>query len=141
VMLLGHNDGFTADKIMRATITFNRFGPNLVERMPRGRFGYFHVANNHYHGWEQYAIGGSANPTFRSEGNRFVASDNPQTKQVTKRETSGGSGWNWRSINDMFVNGAYFVPSGEGTCAPYYSHTERFTVYEAALVPLITADA
>ncbi|GLJ05027.1 hypothetical protein SUGI_0009720 [Cryptomeria japonica] len=141
VMLLGHNDGYNADKIMRATIVFNRFGPNLVQRMPRGRFGYFHVANNDYHAWESYAIGGSANPTFRSEGNRFIASDNPYTKQVTNREAGGGSGWKWRSVNDMFVNGAYFVPSGKGTCAPYYSSNERFKVYEAALVPFLTADA
>jgi pectate lyase len=34
-MLLGHNDKFTADKIMKVTIAFNRFGAGLIERMPR----------------------------------------------------------------------------------------------------------
>lgn len=34
-MLLGHNDGFVADKIMKVTIAFNSFGPGLIERMPR----------------------------------------------------------------------------------------------------------
>ena len=34
-MLLGHNDNFTADKIMRITIAFNHFGADLVQRMPR----------------------------------------------------------------------------------------------------------
>ena len=32
-----------------------------------------------------YAIGGSANPTIFSEGNYFVASDDPSKKQVIKR--------------------------------------------------------
>lgn len=35
VMLLGHNDNFSADKNMRVTIAFNRFGAGLIERMPR----------------------------------------------------------------------------------------------------------
>lgn len=35
VMLLGHNDDFTADRVMRVTIVFNRFGAGLIERMPR----------------------------------------------------------------------------------------------------------
>lgn len=44
------------------------------------RFGYCHVVNNDYpSGWGMYAIGGSEDPTFLSEGNRFVASD---TKEV-----------------------------------------------------------
>lgn len=34
-MLLGHNDKFFADKIMKVTVAFNRFGKGLVERMPR----------------------------------------------------------------------------------------------------------
>lgn len=31
-----------------------------------------------------YAIGGSANPTINSQGNRFVAPDNPNAKEVVK---------------------------------------------------------
>jgi pectate lyase len=34
-MLLGHNDAYSEDKVMRVTIVFNRFGAGLVERMPR----------------------------------------------------------------------------------------------------------
>ncbi|KAJ6743964.1 PECTATE LYASE 16-RELATED, partial [Salix purpurea] len=73
VMLLGHNDGYTADKVMKVTVAFNRFGSGLIERMPRVRFGYAHVANNRYDEWQMYAIGGSANPTIFSEGNYFIA--------------------------------------------------------------------
>lgn len=35
VMLLGHQDGYTADKVMKTTVAFNHFGPQLVQRMPR----------------------------------------------------------------------------------------------------------
>lgn len=34
-MLLGHQDGFTDDKIMKVTIAYNHFGRGLGERMPR----------------------------------------------------------------------------------------------------------
>lgn len=48
----------------------------------RCRHGYFHVVNNDYTHWEMYAIGGSANPTINSQGNRFVAPDDRFSKEV-----------------------------------------------------------
>ncbi|CAN1312819.1 Probable pectate lyase 5, partial [Linum perenne] len=71
VMLLGHNDDYTRDKIMQVTIAFNHFGEGLVQRMPRCRHGYFHVVNNDYTQWQMYAIGGSAAPTINS-GDLFL---------------------------------------------------------------------
>ncbi|KAL5058672.1 hypothetical protein RYX36_030276 [Vicia faba] len=56
--------------------------------MPRCRHGYFHVVNNDYTHWEMYAIGGSANPTINSQGNRFVAPDDRFSKEVTKHEAA-----------------------------------------------------
>ncbi|KAM6602006.1 hypothetical protein CsatA_021615 [Cannabis sativa] len=143
VMLLGHNDAFTADKAMKVTIVFNHFGPGLIERMPRVRFGYAHVANNRYDQWKMYAIGGSANPTIFSEGNYYVASTtNPYSHQVTKREPqSGWKNWKWRSSKDVFKNGAYFVQSGWGSCNPYYTPTQSFKVAQGAMVPVLTAYA
>ncbi|KAG9447610.1 hypothetical protein H6P81_013738 [Aristolochia fimbriata] len=82
VMLLGHNDGYKADKVMKVTIAFNHFGPGCVERMPRVRYGYAHVVNNRYDEWRMYAIGGSANPTILSEGNYFIAPDENGNKQA-----------------------------------------------------------
>ncbi|KAL9346973.1 hypothetical protein Peur_061826 [Populus x canadensis] len=141
VMLLGHNDGYTADKVMKVTIAFNRFGSGLIERMPRVRFGYAHVANNRYDEWQMYAIGGSANPTIFSEGNYFLAR-NGNSKQVTKREAKNGwTNWKWRSSKDVFMNGAYFVQSGYGSCAPLYSKTQSFTVAPGSLVPALTSGA
>ncbi|KAL7091477.1 hypothetical protein ACP275_12G108500 [Erythranthe tilingii] len=120
VMLLGAHDNSTKDTIMQVTVAFNRFGKGLVQRMPRCRWGFFHVINNDYSKWLMYAIGGSSNPTIISQGNRFKASDNPFTKQVTKRESteSEWKKWQWRSEGDKFVNGAYFRESG-----PKIKHT------------------
>lgn len=51
--------------------------------MYRVRFGYAHVANNRYDEWKMYAVGGSANPTIFSEGNYFIAPNNPDSKEVS----------------------------------------------------------
>jgi len=115
VMLLGANDGYGEDKIMQATVAFNRFGKGLIQRMPRCRWGFFHVVNNDYSHWQLYAIGGSAHPTIISQGNRFKASNGPFTKEVTKRDYADKSewmNWRWRSEGDKFMNGAFFVESG-----------------------------
>ncbi|RVX07983.1 putative pectate lyase 16 [Vitis vinifera] len=142
VMLFGHDDHFTADKVMSVTVAFNHFGTGLVQRMPRVRFGYAHLANNKYDEWEMYAIGGSANPTILSEGNHFTAPDNANAKEVTKREVkSGWKNWKWRSSKDKFVNGAYFVQSGWGSCAPLYSRSQAFSVADGSMVPALTSDA
>lgn len=64
------------------TIAFNHFGEGLVQRMPRIRRGYVHVVNNDFTHWQMYAIGGSANPTINSQGNRYTAPDDPNLKEV-----------------------------------------------------------
>lgn len=122
VMLLGHNDKYLPDSGMQVTIAFNHFGEQLVQRMPRCRRGYFHVVNNDFTEWQMYAIGGSANPTINSQGNRYTAPTDPSSKEVTKRvDTDEGSwsGWNWRTDGDEMVNGAFFVPSGAGATTQY----------------------
>ncbi|CAL1397574.1 unnamed protein product [Linum trigynum] len=142
VMLLGHNDKYKEDKIMKITIAFNHFGVGCIERMPRVRFGYAHVVNNRYDEWQMYAIGGSANPTIFSQGNYFIAPDQPYAKQVTKREVkSGWKQWKWRSSGDVFQNGAYFVQSGYGTCAPPYTGSQSFKVAPGSMTPALTASA
>ncbi|KAM0944593.1 putative pectate lyase [Dioscorea sansibarensis] len=141
VMLFGHKDGFVADKKMKVTVAFNRFAHDLIQRMPRVRNGYTHVANNRYDKWEMYAIGGSSDPTILSEGNYYVAPDNPALKQVTKREAGGWKNWKWRSTEDYFLNGAYFVQSGWGNCAPAYLPSQKFTTFDGKMVPFLTANA
>lgn len=82
VMLFGASDSYDGDKIMQITLLFNHFGKRLIQRMPRCRYGFFHVVNNDYTHWEMYAIGGSKHPTIISEGNRFTAPDDNNAKEV-----------------------------------------------------------
>ncbi|GAA0174622.1 lyase [Lithospermum erythrorhizon] len=115
VMLLGGSDGYGEDSIMQVTVAFNRFGRGCVQRMPRCRYGFAHIVNNDYSQWKKYAIGGSAQPTIVSQGNRFKASDDINLKEVTHRDYSEESewkNWQWTSEGDLFLNGAFFVPSG-----------------------------
>ncbi|CAJ1975253.1 unnamed protein product [Sphenostylis stenocarpa] len=116
VLLFGATNTFSGDKIMQVTLAFNHFGKGLVQRMPRCRWGFFHIVNNDYTRWLMYAIGGSQHPTIISQGNRFVAPDDRNAKEVTKRvhaPESEWKNWNWRSEGDILVNGALFVESGK----------------------------
>ncbi|VFQ86296.1 unnamed protein product [Cuscuta campestris] len=143
VMLLGHSDSYSKDKDMQVTIAYNHFGEGLIQRMPRCRFGYFHVVNNDYTHWEMYAIGGSSNPTINSQGNRFLAPTNPFAKEVTKRvNTSNGvwEGWNWKSEGDLMLNGAYFTPSGSGASSTY-AKASSLAAKPSSLVGTLTYDA
>ncbi|GAB4827769.1 hypothetical protein Ancab_034655 [Ancistrocladus abbreviatus] len=115
VMLFGASDKDPRDEIMQATIAFNHFGKGLIQRMPRCRFGFFHVVNNDYTHWEMYAIGGTSHPTIISQGNRFIAPPDPKAKQITNRNNVVGEdwrSWTWRSEDDLMLNGAYFIESG-----------------------------
>lgn len=109
----------------------------------RVRYGYAHVANNRYDQWLMYAIGGSADPTILSESNYFVASNDAHAKEVTKREVTpaGWKNWKWRSTGDVFLNGAYFMPTGYGSAAPNYLKTQYFAAAAGSLVPALTSDA
>ncbi|KAL3628074.1 hypothetical protein CASFOL_028176 [Castilleja foliolosa] len=142
VMLMGHSDSYTQDKIMQVTIAFNHFGEGLMQRMPRCRHGYFHVVNNDYTHWEMYAIGGSASPTINSQGNRFLAPNSLFAKEVTKRVNldSNAKNWAWQSRGDVFQNGAFFIASGAGASSSYARATST-VARPARLVRIMTRDA
>jgi len=62
---------------------------------------------------------------------------------VTKRvDTAEGqwSGWNWRTEGDMMVNGAFFVPSGEGM-EEIYDKASSTDPKSSALVDALTQNA
>jgi len=103
-ILLGASDDFQEDKKMQVTLAFNRFGKEITQRLPAIRFGFAHVVNNDYIHWKMYAIGGLKGPTILSQGNRFTASDNPNTKEVTKRmaKYDEWKNWIWRSEGCIF---------------------------------------
>ncbi|KAL2904362.1 putative pectate lyase 7 [Bienertia sinuspersici] len=110
VFLFGASDDHFEDRKMQITIAYTHFGKGLVQRMPRCRWGFFHIVNNDYTHWLMYAIGGGTNPTILSEGNRFIAPPDPRAKEVTHRQIPD-SPWDsgtWISKGDMLVNGATF---------------------------------
>ncbi|XP_047327891.1 probable pectate lyase 8 [Impatiens glandulifera] len=143
VILLGHSDSYTRDKIMQVTIAYNHFGEGLIQRMPRCRHGYFHVVNNDYTHWKMYAIGGSAQPTINSQGNRFLAPLNPNAKEVTKRidhDKHVWKKWNWRSEGDLLLNGAFFTPSGAGAAASY-ARASSLGAKSSSLISTLTSQS
>jgi pectate lyase len=147
VMLLGHDDGELTDRRMRVTVAFNRFGPNVNQRMPRIRHGYAHVVNNFYDGWRDYAIGGSMGPSVKSQGNLFVASTLDNAK-VTRRMPSaagdvvaaGKDDWHWHSVGDSFENGAFFKQMGNRV-RPNYNRHQAFPAASSGEVRSLTKDA
>ncbi|CAA7409969.1 unnamed protein product [Spirodela intermedia] len=115
VMLFGAHDENSEDAVMQVTVAFNHFGRGLIQRMPRCRWGFFHVLNNDYTHWQMYAVGGSQHPTIVSQGNRYIAPADINAKQVTKRDYATEDQWRqwtWRSEGDLLMNGAFFVQSG-----------------------------
>ncbi|KAI9075215.1 hypothetical protein K1719_042824 [Acacia pycnantha] len=115
VMLFGGGEVYRQDKVMQVTVAFNHFGNGLIQRMPRCRYGFFHVVNNDYTHWIMYAIGGSSAPTILSQGNRFIAPNNDVTKLITNRVGTpppAWKDWQWQSEMDQLDNGAVFVQSG-----------------------------
>ncbi|KAH1264495.1 putative pectate lyase 3 [Glycine soja] len=141
VMLFGASDSYDGDKIMQITLAFNHFGKRLVQRMPRCRYGFVHVVNNDYTHWEMYAIGGSKHPTIISEGNRFIAPNNVYAKEITKREYSPEQewkNWQWRSINDEYMNGAFFREGGSQITDRPFSRQDMITAKPGSYVGRLT---
>ncbi|XP_071695387.1 pectate lyase 2-like [Rutidosis leptorrhynchoides] len=145
VLLLGADDSHSEDKNMRVTVAYNRFDEGCTQRMPRCRFGFFQVVNNDYNKWKMYAIGGSASPTILSQGNKFLASDDKNTKQVTQRNYASEAewkNWNWRTdSNDVFENGAYFVDSGSDPTLTPEQQQGMIPVEPGSNVPQLTSGA
>ena len=141
VMLFGASDGYAGDQKMQITLAFNHFGKRLIQRMPRCRYGFVHVVNNDYTHWEMYAIGGSKHPTIISEGNRFIAPYNVNAKEITKREYTPDAewkSWQWRSINDLYMNGAFFVQSGTELTKMPFSNNDMMTAKAGTYVGVLT---
>ncbi|KAG4110791.1 hypothetical protein ERO13_D13G068700v2 [Gossypium hirsutum] len=141
VLLFGASDTYVADEKMQITVALNRFGKGLVDRMPRCRLGFFHVVNNDYTHWFMYAIGGSSHPTIISQGNRYIASSIYVTKQVTSRgylSLEQWNKWNWVSQGDHFMNGAYFITSGDPNASKLFGAEKMMPFQPGRLVPKLT---
>ncbi|CAA7397239.1 unnamed protein product [Spirodela intermedia] len=128
VMLFGASDMYPDDAIMQITVAFNHFGRGLVQRMPRCRWGFFHVLNNDYTHWLMYAIGGSQRSTIISQGNRYIAPPDERAKET----------WKWRSEGDLMMNGAFFVQSGQPGRPSKYSNKDMIKAKPGTFVTRLT---
>lgn len=67
--------------------------------------------------------------------------------KVTKRIKDGGadfedwSNWNWQSAGDLFLNGAFFTPSGAPSTSQVYDKVASLDARPASMVPTMTRDA
>ncbi|XP_019186377.1 PREDICTED: pectate lyase-like [Ipomoea nil] len=128
VLLFGANNEDSIDKRMQITLAFNHFGKRLHQRMPRCRWGLFHIVNNDYTHWEMYAVGGSSGATIISQGNRYIAQPGENFfKEVTHRDCPDDSWkkWTWVSSGDVFMNGAFFTPSGDPKGVEKYGYRDN----------------
>ncbi|KAJ9551101.1 hypothetical protein OSB04_015146 [Centaurea solstitialis] len=141
VMLLGGADANTQDQNMKVTVAYNVFGPGCVQRMPRVRFGFFQIVNNCYDKWKMYAISGTMKPTILSQGNKYVAPDDPNAKQVTMRQANDPEVGVWKSTGDLFENGAAFTDSGGEPKLTPEQQGGMIAAEPAASVPALTKDA
>ncbi|CAH9077716.1 unnamed protein product [Cuscuta epithymum] len=90
-----------------------------------------------------YAIGGSANPTINSQGNRFLAPDDKFSKEVTKHEDAGEGeweNWNWRTEGDLMMNGAFFRSSGAESSSSY-ARASSLSARPSSLISSLTQSA
>ncbi|KAE9584234.1 putative pectate lyase [Lupinus albus] len=111
--------------------------------MPRIRHGYAHVVNNMYLGWLQYAIGGSMEPSLKSEANLFIAPTSG-SKEVTWRKVgnTNGNKWQFHSVKDIFENGASFKATKGGYVPkPNYNRDQAFKVADAKSVRSLTSSS
>ncbi|XP_068636224.1 pectate lyase-like [Aristolochia californica] len=141
VMLMGASDAYSKDAIMQVTIAFNHFGKGLIQRMPRCRWGFFHVLNNDYTHWIMYAVGGSKHPTIISQGNRYIAPPDLAAKEVTKRDYASESEWKqwtWRSEGDLLMNGAFFRQSGALRNSRHFSSQDFIKAKPGSYAPRLT---
>ncbi|KAM7508061.1 hypothetical protein LguiA_018514 [Lonicera macranthoides] len=141
VLLFGASDSDSRDKSMHVTVAYNHFGKRLSQRMPRCRWGFFHLVNNDYTHWQMYAIGGSKGATIISQGNRFIAPPDPNFKQVTHRNDATPDEWKkwtWRSEGDLMMNGAFMIESGNPNWAKGYHDYQLVKPLPATMVGKIT---
>ncbi|KAM7511378.1 hypothetical protein LguiB_010253 [Lonicera macranthoides] len=141
VLLFGASDSDSRDKSMHVTVAYSHFGKRLSQRMPRCRWGFFHLVNNDYTHWQMYAIGGSKGATIISQGNRFIAPPDPNFKQVTHRNDATPDEWKkwtWRSEGDLMMNGAFMIESGNPDWAKGYHDYQLIKPLPATEVGKIT---
>jgi pectate lyase len=115
--LIGHSDSNASEDTGHLRITFHHdwWADNVVERMPRVRFGQVHLFDNLYTAaGNDYCIGVGVNANIRDENNVFIGVKNP----IDSADYSNGASI-IQSAGDLFqmttgttqdIGGAAFTP-------------------------------
>nr|KJB62835.1 hypothetical protein B456_009G439500 [Gossypium raimondii] len=91
-----------------------------VHRTVKSNGGLIRDSEDHY---------GSMHPTIISQGNRFIAPDNPLVKEITHRNYAPESEWRnwiWRAEGDLFMNGAFFCNIWATLTSPFQIQKEGY---------------
>lgn len=108
-MLIGNSaDRGETDKNITATISHNVFS-DLVQRMPRVRFGKVDVYNNYYYNWHSYTIGSSLDSQVIVENNIFEPGSQTSRDEleiITNRVGDDPRGGFARATGNLLINGA-----------------------------------
>ncbi len=106
-MLIGNdNNRGATDRNITVTLHHNVF-TDVVQRVPRVRFGRVDVYNNYYRNWFDYAVGASNQSQVIVEGNVFEPGQNTSDKKIAIDRVGDdpANGMN-RSMNNLLLNGA-----------------------------------
>ncbi|GAB2289601.1 hypothetical protein Dimus_023910 [Dionaea muscipula] len=137
-MLFGGSNNTPQNEIMQITVAFSHFDEGLIQRMPRCRFGFFHVVNNDYsHCTSMRLEGANIQPSLAKE----IASSLHKTHLLKRRAYAPESEWKnwlWTSEDDLLVNGAIFVESGDLTKKGNFAKKDSLVAKPATFVEGLT---
>jgi pectate lyase len=115
--LIGHSDSNASEDSGHLTVTFHHdwWADNVVERMPRVRFGRVHLFDNLYTAaGDDYCIGVGVNANIRDENNVFVGVKNPIDSTSFSNSASiiqsSGDLLQTTTGTDTDIGGAAFTP-------------------------------
>jgi pectate lyase len=111
--LIGHSDDNAGEDNGRLKVTFhhNWWAENVIERMPRVRFGQVHVFNNYYASkGNNYCVRAGSNAHLLVEGNYFDGVNSPHefndaTDQMTSHITARNNTYNGATGNQLSGGG------------------------------------
>jgi pectate lyase len=129
--LIGHSDSNASEDTGHLTVTFHHdwWADNVVERMPRVRFGRVHIFNNLYTAaGNDYCIGAGVNSDIRDENNVFIGVNNPTNTTSYSNGASilqsSGDLYQMTTGSTQGIGGAAFMP-------PYMYSLEPASAVEA----------
>jgi pectate lyase len=131
--LIGHSDGNASEDAGHLRITFHHtwWADNVVERMPRARFGQVHLFNNLYTATgNDYCIGVGNGVSIRNDNNVFIGVANP-----IKSYSTDGTGVILSTGNDYRNTTGSKTDVGSGTVfsPPYTVTLDSTATLEAAI--------